>query len=169
MKTFRLLTLALSATLTTACSVTPTVPSADAHSVEASSITGKWVREGPASTWEGHRLDSVDGKKISFGFALKPYVVPVKVEPGPRKLVVLALFNVEQTQYSATIPMDVVIKPSTAYTINAAISGSRIESWLEIMDTGEVASDRFRGACRRSVASGVGFWVGPCVPSTQLK
>lgn len=169
MKILRLLTLALSAALTTACSLTPTVPSADNQSADTSSITGRWVREGLASTWEGHRLDSIDGKKISFGFTIRPYLVPVKVEPGPRKLVVVALFNVDQTQYSATIPMDAFIKPSTAYTINAAISGNKIESWLEIADTGEVASERFRGECRKSVAGGVGFLVGPCVPRTQLK
>jgi hypothetical protein len=132
------------------------------QSVNAAIVTGRWNKD-KLLIWEGHRLDVVDGTPVSFGWVSNPYSVGVRIDPGHRKLVILALFNNSSTQYSATIPMEVDLKPSVNYMINANISGNFIESWLEVATTGERVTDKFRGQCLKSVALGNGlFQKGPC-------
>lgn len=150
-----------------ACAASGPEHPAATETSDSASITGHWIRDGMSTTWEGHRLESIDGTKVSYGLAFNPYVVTVKVEPGTRKLIALTLFNVGTAQYSATVPMEVTIKPRTAYVINAALSGQYIDAWLEDSGSGERASENFRGECKKSVAGGIGFKQGPCVEPTQ--
>ena len=143
------------------CATTDRVTSRQSEATTSTSIAGHW-RKDRMQMWEGHRLDSVDGKTISFGLALNPYAVVVNVEPGQRKLVVLTLFNINNTQLSATIPMTVDLKPATNYAINAVASGVYIEAWLEVAGSGEKASETFKGVCHKSTAEGMFFKKGPC-------
>ena len=166
MRVLDLFTLATLVALTTACASNDAGLAPRADTPLSTSITGKWQKDG-LTKWEGHRLDTVDGKSVSFGFASNPYAVTVKVEPGQRKLVVLALFNIDRTQLSATIPMDVTLLPATDYRIGAAVSGAYIESWLEVVATGQKASDVFKGPCQKSVAEGMLFRKGPCTVTSQ--
>lgn len=158
MRLLTILALATSVILTTACA---NMDATQVEPIALTSISGKWHKDG-LLIWEGHRLDTVDGKSVSFGFAPNPYKVTVKVEPGRRKLVVLALFNNDRTQLSATVPMDVTILPTTKYVINAVVKGTYIDAWLEVAGTGEKASEVFKGLCEKSVAEGMFFRKGPC-------
>ena len=106
MRTTKAIAVVLLSVLLASCAVTENATIAHSQSPDAVSVAGRWHKEGLLK-WEGHRLDSVDGKSVSFGLVSNPYAAAVKVDPGHRKLVVLALFNVDRTQYSATIPMEV--------------------------------------------------------------
>jgi hypothetical protein len=156
MKSLKYLLIFVSVLVFSGCAVNNIDSPSQSGANSSTSITGRWQKQ-ELTLWEGHRLDAIDDKSVSFGLAMNPYTVTIPVEPGERKLVVLALFNNGRVQLSATIPMVVILKPATKYRINAAVKGSYIEAWLEIMGTSEIASEVFKDNCVRSAFDGVGF------------
>lgn len=162
MNSLRVAAIVIAMAILVACAVTGDNLLTKTTSADSSSIVGQWQRSGLSPVWHGYRLDSVDGEKVSYGLTLNPYIVPIEIDPGSREIVVYTIFNTGTTQLSANIPMTVDIKPSTKYVINALVSGKYIEAWIEHATTGEKASATSRGDCKKSVAVGFGFIVGPC-------
>jgi hypothetical protein len=143
------------------CATTDSASPTQRPEPNGTSITGRFHRD-TVMTWQRYGLESVDGKKVEFGFLSDAYTTPVDVEAGRRKLVVTALFNKDSKQYSATVAMDVDLKPSVKYTINAAVSGKYIDAWLDIAATGERATEKFTAVCKFSEHFGYVIRTGPC-------
>ena len=141
-------------------------PTQSPSSSNAASIVGRFQRD-TLRTWQRYGLESVDGKKVEFGLMSDASTSPVNVDPGHRRLVVTTLFNRDSKQYSATVPMEVELKPSMKYTINAAVSGTHIEAWLDVVATGERATDKFRAMCKMSEHFGYVIRTGPCPGTTS--
>lgn len=153
---------ALTLALTGSASIDSEGP-AQASSSNTASIVGRFHRD-TFLTWQRHSIDSIDGRKVEFGFFSDSGTSPVAVEPGHRKLVVNVLFNHDSKQFSATVPLEVELKPSTKYTINAVVLGTQIEAWLDSVTTGERVSEKFRATCKLSVYYGYAIRTGPCPP-----